>query len=223
MTDDAPVASMQARAARLLAAMPQCVGLSIWRVEQGVTSTVVALDRADDAFTDDVPDAAVLDAVQYVGGGPGVDAGVVAAVGDGREPVSVARRWPLFAAASAGRGVRASLAVPLLRGAHPVGVVVVYASAPQTLDLVHAAVRDQLAPGDVRTHDGPVRLLHSVGQPPEPAGSPARVALARATGLLESEYGIPVPRGERRLLQAAARAGIPVAALVEAVVEILEP
>ena len=84
--------------------LPSCVGVSITVVVDGDPFTVTAT-------SDDVK---VLDASQYLDGGPCVDA--AHAVDDvGWTDVLDEQRWQVYAQAAAAAGVRSSLSIPLRR------------------------------------------------------------------------------------------------------------
>ncbi|MCW2815208.1 MAG: hypothetical protein JWN84_2663 [Nocardioides sp.] len=133
---------------RALRGLPGCVGISVWSLDDGPPSTILALDGADDDLLPDLDcDAAVLDAVQYVDTGPGTDAVQQGMTIDGATPEVMRRNWALFAAAAGARGVRGVVAVPFATapqraGAAPVGdpgqmlgVVLLYLARPTLVDL----------------------------------------------------------------------------------------
>ena len=220
--------------------LPGCVGLSVWRVRDGVTSTVLALDDEvalddDDLVDDDLTpygpsDAAVLDAVQYVDGGPGPD--VVGRTWiEASTPELLHQRWPVFAAAAGGRGVRGVVAVPVevdrpesgpAVTSRLVGVVVLYLAKPLVVDgaLLRLAQRVGAA---ALLDDDQAALLDGAGT----TAAAARLTLLSlrtdlAARLLERESGLMPGPGRQRLADAARRAGIEEATLAEALIEVLD-
>jgi GAF domain-containing protein len=109
---------------RALEIVPDCVGLSLGSLRHGLTFTLAAT-------SDEI---AGLDAVQYLDGGPCVDAA------QSRREVEVdeildEEHWQMFAQASAAAGVRSSLTLPLLDGRGTViGTVNLYASSPDAFE-----------------------------------------------------------------------------------------
>jgi GAF domain-containing protein len=109
---------------RALEIVPECVGLSLGSIRHGLTFTLAA--------TND--DIAGLDAVQYLDGGPCVQAaherGEVEV-----EDILNEEHWQMFAQTSAAAGVRSSLTLPLLdsRGS-VIGTVNLYASSPDAFE-----------------------------------------------------------------------------------------
>jgi len=100
-------------------AVPECIGLSLTRLDHEGAFTLAVTNEA----------TAVLDAVQYLEGGP-----VVAAVEHrrwGETDVSdtlVGDRWPLFARACAASGVQRTHTLPVTMSDVLVGSVHVYAA-----------------------------------------------------------------------------------------------
>src|SRR3954465_4199549 len=94
----------------VIGVVPACLGLSVVRIDQTDSCTIAASDKA----------AAVLDAVQYLDGGPGVQAAERRNWG----PAGLASldgRWPLFAAAGQHAGVRSTLVLPVTEHGIAVG------------------------------------------------------------------------------------------------------
>jgi GAF domain-containing protein len=109
---------------RALQIVPECVGLSLCSLRHGLTFTLVATsDRI-----------AGLDAVQYLDGGPCVEAA------QERREVEVddildEEHWQMFAQTSAAAGVRSTLTLPLLDShGSVIGTVNLYASSPDAFE-----------------------------------------------------------------------------------------
>ncbi|CAN5127551.1 hypothetical protein BH18ACT9_BH18ACT9_07500 [soil metagenome] len=180
--------------------VPECVGLSLGLIEDGLTFTMVASSAA----------LAELDAVQYLDGGP-----CIAAEGQ-REPIAVnvadlmdEDRWLMYAQASSASGVASSLSLPLLRGQQVVGGINLYASTGDAFEGRHQELAEALgssADGMITNAD----LEFSTRL--EAAEAPARLAdqddIDVALGVVSASLGVDITTAHQRLRQAAARAGI---------------
>ena len=101
-------------ARRIEEAVPECVGLSLAVIDEGITMTLVSTDRR----------AAHLDATQYLDGGP-----CIASV-DEVKPIEAViddlldeGRWLLYAQLGAASGVASSLSLPVTVDGEIVGGV----------------------------------------------------------------------------------------------------
>jgi GAF domain-containing protein len=115
------VLAMGRRAQRIV---PDCVGLSLALFEDGLTFTLAASDEQ----------IAALDAVQYLDGGPCVDAAhdnetIEADSGD----LVDEERWRMYAQATAAAGVASSLTLPILHDGGVIGSVNLYAATTDAL------------------------------------------------------------------------------------------
>ena len=126
---------LRAKGARLRDMVPDCVGFSLASIEHGVTFTVAATDA----------DLALLDAVQYLAGGPCVDAV------EGEQVVTFTaddavdeRRWQLFAQATAAASVASTLTLPILARDTVAGSVNLYAATRQAFTGLHRADRPDI-------------------------------------------------------------------------------
>ncbi|MDH2414467.1 GAF domain-containing protein [Nocardioides sp. CER19] len=121
-TDDEGVRLRQLMSlgARAKDVVPDLVGVSIARVDHGLTFTLVASAR----------EIAVLDAIQYAAGGPCVD-GAFAQKPHAFDTADVLdeERWRLFSEATAARAVRSTLTLPVTDGDHVIGSVNLYAAS----------------------------------------------------------------------------------------------
>jgi hypothetical protein len=122
------VAYLQKTADEVQSRVPDCVGMSIALLDEGVTFTLVA--------TDD--EIATLDAVQYLAGGPCVDAvhaerGVEVRKDDLLDEAS----WQLFAQATAARAIRSTLTFLLTRERRVIGSVNLYAASDKAFEGHH--------------------------------------------------------------------------------------
>ena len=181
--------------------VPEVVGLSLGLVREGVTFTLVASNSG----------LAVLDATQYLDGGPCVEVtearrDVVEFAMD--DPLDEGR-WLLFAQASAAVGVASSLSLPLLRDGRVIGGINLYASTGNAFTGRHDQLADALdasASGAVTNADlsfatrlQAARALAKLRNDQE---------IETATGLLAGRYDQDVDLAGARLRDAAARAGV---------------
>jgi GAF domain-containing protein len=196
---------------RVSSIVPECVGLSVSHLVDGLTFTLVASSA----------EIATLDATQYLDGGPCVESGLTA------EEVAVddlgaldERQWLLYAGTGAAAGVASSLSLPLRRNGTVTGSVNLYASAPNAFEGHHeelAAIFGAWAPGAVTNGDLGFQTRLEAAAAPE--RSQDLHLLDQAGGLLAASQGIDVATARRRLRDAAARAGITEVQVARAVLE----
>jgi GAF domain-containing protein len=126
------VQRLEAVSALALSLLPSCVGVSLTVLVDGDPFTVTATPA----------DVAVLDAVQYLAGGPCVQAAATA------EPLVLddvldEPRWQLYSQAAAADGVRSSMSLPIHRaGDTPAAALNLYASDPHAFRGVRAQVAE---------------------------------------------------------------------------------
>jgi transcriptional regulator with GAF, ATPase, and Fis domain len=191
-----------ARMARVVSRLvPSCVGLSLGVVREGLTFTLVATDE----------ETARLDAVQYLGGGPCVEAteSTREAITTSPDQLLDEDRWQLFARASAGALVQSTLSLPVGDESGVVAGVNLYAAAPDAFAGLHEELAEVLgawAPGIVTNADLSFLTLDSAQQAPH--SLEARRAVDLAVGILAEAQGMSTDEAASRLTQAAARAGI---------------
>lgn len=193
----ATLLSMGARAKELV---PECVGLSLSMVEDGLTFTLVATDE----------ELAVLDAVQYLDGGPCVDAiGQATTLENAKIDPLDEERWQMFARASAAAGVASSLSLPILDGDRVIGGVNLYAATPDAFRGRHEQLASALsasAEGAVANADLEFRTRRRAAE----AVSRIRdlESIDIAVGIIAVSQGIEFSAAREHLRQAALRAGI---------------
>jgi hypothetical protein len=162
----------------------------------GVGLSVARNGQIREPLVASAPVAEELEELQFtLGQGPGMDATVT------RAPVFVTdltgldalRRWPVFAAAAADRGIRGMFAFPVAVGAALVGVLDVY--RPQAGLLGQEELADTLVFADATLT---LVLDDRAGVAPGPAGFPepmisaSRVQVHQATGMVAARLGVPV-------------------------------
>lgn len=191
--------------------VPECVGLSLASQEHGVTFTLVSSHEH----------VAVLDAAQYLDGGPCVESihtgQKVTAHGD----MVGEGEWRVFAQVSAATDVLSSLTLPIVTGGLVTGTVNLYASTVDAFDQHHEEVAQLLgawAEGAVTNAD----LTFDTRRVAEDAPrilrqeAPFAQALGFVSGLLE----LDTQSAAQRLGDAARRAGISTAQLAEALIKL---
>jgi GAF domain-containing protein len=181
--------------------VPECVGLSLGLLEENLTFTLVAT-------SDEV---AGLDAVQYLDGGPCVQAAWENEVADETAPQqpSNEERWQMYARSSAAAGIASSLTLPIQREGRVVGTVNLYAAAPHAFDQHH----DELAAAlGVSAENAIANADLSFDTRLEAVAAPERLAdqndIDIALGLIAEGQQVDIPLARERLRAAAARAGI---------------
>jgi GAF domain-containing protein len=194
-----------AEMARLTAAIvPEIVGLSLGHVQHGLVFTLAASDV----------DTAVIDAAQYLGGGPCVEASTGAhtetwTLPEDPEELLDERRWAMYARASAAAGIASSLSLPLLSDGRAVGGVNLYASTPDAFDGHHEELAHALG---TSASDAVTNADLSFRTRTEAAEAPERLAgnddIQLAAGIIAQSHGLSLETARERLAEAAAQAGI---------------
>lgn len=206
-----------ALAGRARTLVPELVGVSVARREEGLTFTVLASDE----------DVAVLDAVQYAAGGPCVQAAEELEAREFHpEDVLDEDRWRLFAQATAARPVRSTLTLPILaraddrdEGRPVVGSVNLYAAASRAFADVHeelAEVFGAFAEGAVADADLGFATREEARRAPGRARDLVTVEIA--VGVLAGQMRVDVDTARARLESAAHQAGVGVEALAREIV-----
>ncbi|WP_256796383.1 ANTAR domain-containing protein [Terrabacter sp. Ter38] len=190
--------------------VPSLVGVSLTLLAEELVLTYVATTR----------EIAVMDAVQYVDGGPCIEAvDTDSTVGTDAETLLDEGRWQLFAQATAAAGVRSTLSIPFGREGVVTGGVNLYGGAPTSFrgaESELARLFGGWAPDAVSNADlsFSTRLEAVQG----PARLKGQAYVDQAIGLLVSARDLDPESAEERLIRAAAQAGTSVAALARALV-----
>jgi GAF domain-containing protein len=197
---------------RVRATVPSCVGLSLALKENGATFTLVA----------SAAEIAMLDALQYLDGGPCVEAAENerALAFRATDPLDE-RRWQLFAQGTAATGVASTLSLPIMTEGAVVGTVNLYAAAEDAFTGRHeelAAIFDAWAPGAVTNADLSFSTRQTAEQAPRRLRDDVRIEVA--AGVIASRSGLDLETAHEKLSAAARRAGLSVARMAEAVIDI---
>jgi GAF domain-containing protein len=193
-------AKLLAMGRRVRAIVPECVGLSLGVLADGLTFTLVA-------SSDEI---ASLDAVQYLDGGPCI----VAAQDD--EVIRVDRiedldedKWRMFASSTAAAGIASTLTMPIMEQGRVTGTVNLYASTPDAFDDHHDALADALgasAAKAVTNADLPFRTRLAAAQAPQRLSDEDQINIA--VGVIATNQAVDLATARERLRTAAARAGV---------------
>lgn len=180
--------------------VPECVGLSLGLLQDGITLTLVA-------SSDEV---AVLDAIQYLDGGPCVQAAHENQTLDvNADDLLSEDRWMMYAQASAAHGIATSLSLPLLHDGRMVGSINLYGSVSDAFEGHHDALAEELGSSAASVV---INADLSFATRLEAVQAPQRIVdqddVDIAVGMLASDQGVDIGTAQERLRQAAARAGI---------------
>ena len=190
---------------------PDCAGLTISYLREGIAFTWLATSV----------EVASLDGVQYLDGGPCVDATV-----DG-DPVATdtadllsEERWAIFARVAAAGGIRSTLSLPQLQDGRVVGGINLYGTTEDAFDGRHEALAELLGAwpgGAVSNADLTLSSVQRSREAPQVIADQAIVD--QAVGMLMAARGVDNQTALRRLDAAAERAGIETALLAHVVVK----
>ncbi len=180
--------------------IPECIGLSLALLDDGLTFTLVATSS----------EIAKLDAVQYLDGGPCVDAAHSGEIINfDQNDVTGELGWRLYAQATAAAGVASSLTLPIERGGRVVGSINMYAATLHAFEGHHEELGQALG---ATARNAIVNADLSFSTRLEAVQAPARLAdqddVDIALGIIAASQDIDIPTAQERLRQAAARAGI---------------
>jgi hypothetical protein len=194
-------AKLLAMGRRVRAIVPECVGLSLGVLADGLTFTLVA-------SSDEI---ASLDAVQYLDGGPCI----VGAQDD--EVIRVDHiddldedQWRMFASSTAAAGIASTLTLPIMeQHGRVTGTVNLYASTPDAFDNHHDDLADVLgasAAKAVTNADLPFRTRLAAAQAPQRLNDEDQINIA--VGVIAANQAVDLATARERLRTAAARAGV---------------
>ena len=210
--DQDVMVQLQAAADRVEQIVPDVVGLSLAISDpDSVTLTLVASDEQ----------VALLDALQYLGGGPCVEAleTGVGIASDLDDPMDE-QRWQWLGRVSGTRGIASTLSMPILAAGAVVGTLNLYGGSVRSFEGHHeqiAAIFGAWAPAAVTNADLSFRSrLRAEASPALLRGS---TAFHQAVGIIAEVQGLSVEDAARHLRESAARADLLPEVLAEAFVE----
>lgn len=185
---------------RTLEIVPDCVGLSLMMVADGLTYTLVA---SDERF-------ASLDAVQYFDEGPAnAVLGTQQPVVVNTEALMDEGRWLTFARATSETGIASTLSMPLVRNGHVIGAVNLYASATNAFNGHHGKLADALgasAENAITNADLTFSTREEAAKAPQELSD--QFDIDAALGIIAGAKAVDITTAKARLEQAAVRAGI---------------
>lgn len=193
--------------------VPDLVGLSLSMLEDGLTFTVVAKNTI----------TAVLDAAQYVDGGPCVEM-----VADPSEPLEThiddlldEGRWALSALASAAVGVASSLSMALVDQTGVVGGINLYGSSADAFSGRHAALASALgAEAETIVTNADLGFTTRRRAQQAPQVLQGRAKIDSSVGILAAVYAVEPEEARRRLDSAARRAGLDLVTVADVVIQL---
>jgi len=194
-------AELVRRAEQVEDVVPNLVGLSVASVREGLTFTLAATQEH----------IALLDAVQYLFGGPCVDAALEGSVlhgGDTDEGLLNEQRWAEFARASAARGVMSTLSLPVHDEGRVVGSVNLYASTPNAFrgkERRVATIMGAWAPGAVHNADLSFSTREAAERTPQKLEDMS--VLDQAAGVVMAAHEVDQVRAREIIAAAARQAG----------------
>jgi GAF domain-containing protein len=194
--------------------VPDLVGVSIGRIAEGLTFTLVAT----------ASEIAVLDGIQYIAGGPCVEGAHSKEVHEfNRDDVLDEEGWRLFAEATAARAVHSTLTLPVVTDDRLVGTVNLYAASERAFVGHHdelAEVFGAWAAGAVANADLSFATRKQAQETPERVQQEHFIDVA--IGIVAARLGVDVDTAWVRLHDAAVRAGVTLAHLARDIVDARE-
>ena len=190
---------MERMAKRVQEMAPECVAMSL-TVSGGELTFTLMIDR---------PGAALLDAMQYLDGGPCVRAVERDEIIDTSDLALDEGRWQLFARAEAVAGISSTLSLPVVKNGRTVGGVNLYGSTPRAFDGHH----NELAEACGGWAEGAVTNADlSFSSRIRAAATPHRLVdkgtFDIASGVVAAHQRIEVAEAATRIQEAARRAGV---------------
>jgi GAF domain-containing protein len=207
--DGSLLADLIGSASRGQAAVPDLVGVSIAGFDHGLTFTLVATAE----------EVAVLDAFQYLAGGPCVEAAHTNQVMEFEPDLFEEERWRFFAEATAARAVRSTLTLPVLSDGRVAGTVNLYGGSRRAFVGHHeqlAAIFGAWAAGAVANADLSFATRREAQRAPRKVRDQNRIDAA--SGIVAAQLGVDVETALTHLRDAATRAGVSLLQLATGIV-----
>lgn len=197
--DDHVEKSFMRMSRRVREIAPDCVAMSLSVLEGDLTFTVQT----------DRPGASLLDAVQYLDGGPCLEAMEAQELEATADLPLDEGRWQMFARAEAMVGISSTLSLPIVEGGHVVGGVNLYGATSDAFDgnheeLAHAC--GAWSAGAVTNADLGFRSRVRAAATPGRLWDSGDVNLA--AGVVAEKSGWDVGEAGRRIVTAASQAGV---------------
>jgi len=179
--------------------VPECVAISLTVAQGELTFTMMT----------DKPAAALLDAMQYLSGGPCETAVAEGSIQANVRPPTDEGAWQVFARAEAVAGIASTLSLPVLRNGRAVGGVNLYGSTTHAFDGQHeelALICGAWAEGAVTNAD--MSFTSRIRASTAPIRLRDRGAVDVAIGYVAAFQDIDTDEAMRRIRDAAARADV---------------
>jgi transcriptional regulator with GAF, ATPase, and Fis domain len=179
--------------------VPECVGMSLALVAEGLAFTLVATDE----------EIAAVDALQYLDGGP-----CVLSAHDNRrvafdQEATDEGAWQLFCRATAAAGIASSLTLPIESDGVVVGSVNLYGSTADAFDGRHEELSDALetsAAGAITNADLAFDTRQEAVRTPERLADQGDIDVA--LGIIAGSQQVDIATAQQRLVASAGQAGI---------------
>ncbi len=191
--------SMERMSRQVRELVPECVAISLTVAQGELTFTMMT----------DSPGAALLDAMQYLAGGPCETAVAEGSIQATVRPPTDEGAWQNFARAEAVAGIASTLSLPVMRGDRAVGGVNLYASTAHAFDGHHdelAQICGAWAEGAVTNAD--LSFSSRIRASTAPIRLRDRGAVDVAIGYVAAFLSIDTDDAMRRIRDAAARADV---------------
>ncbi len=202
--------SVQQMADRVREIVPECVALSLTMREGDLTFTL----------TTDKPGALLLDAMQYLAGGPCEAAVLEGSTRVTPRPPTDEGEWQLFARAEGLAGVASTLSLPVVEGTETIGGVNLYAVAPDAFEgrvEEVAAACSAWARGAVRNAD--LSFTSRVRASATPSRLRQGGLMDTATGYVAAHQDLGLTEALDRIQEAARHAGVSEAELARFILD----
>jgi GAF domain-containing protein len=217
--DDDHLDQLVEKSRRVQELVPDCLGLSLASTAHGITFTLVA----------SAAEIAVLDAVQYLAGGPCLEPVNEPQVVEFNRPTGAGdetglfdeTRWQLFSEATAAKGVQSTLTLPIMRDTEVIGTLNLYGGSRRAFADLHdeiADIFDAWAEGAVTNAD--LSFTTRLRAQEAPARIRAAAKIETAAGILSAMRGVDDRTARETLRDAAARAGVNVLQIAEVIIEL---
>ena len=191
--------SMERMSRQVRELVPECVAISLTVAQGELTFTLMT----------DKPGAALLDAMQYLAGGPCETAVAEGAIQATLRPPTDEGAWQIFARAEAVAGISSTLSLPVMRDGRVVGGVNLYASTADAFDGRHdelAQICGAWADGAVTNAD--LSFTSRIRASTAPIRLRDRGAVDVAIGYVAAFQNIDTDEAMRQIRDAAARADV---------------
>jgi transcriptional regulator with GAF, ATPase, and Fis domain len=192
------------------AVVPECIGMSVAMRSLGVTLTLVSTHRQ----------VAILDAMQYLDGGPCVEAAEQGELLElTAEELLDEASWQLFSHGAAAYGVASTLTLPVIVDGEVSGTVNLYATTAHAFDGHHQELADVVgawAAGVTTNADLSFATLDTARQAPRILAD--QTLVETAIGLVMATALVSADEAYQRLRDAARRSGVSELQVAEAVV-----